>query len=586
MPCTGMEVFKAYTADIWRRTKDALPVTALLIAMGAVVEGIGIAAILPFAALITGQTESLAADSVMQMLRSAGITSQFGRALALSAGFAAFLAVRAVIIWQRDTRLYWLGFHYVDGVRSRLFRAIGTADWMTVRTLRRADLEHAITNDIARLGIGTDRLLRGGAAAAMAAVQLAIIALLAPMLLALVFLLLALAAMLALPMMRKAGALGNRLTLSGRHVHAVLGDFLASQKLARLNNAEDAFLGRFESAIRDVRAHQNRFYRSQTAARLWFQLIAGLVVIGALVIGFFVLETPLPILAVTLVVLARLVNPVQTIVQSAQSISNTLPAFSAIEETVTRLERAAREIIDIGAAAKPLDPKPAQLTLSNICFSHSAGTLPERAAVKAFDLHVGAGDIVALNGPSGSGKTTVLDIITGLLPPASGTIAVNGTVLSTETDFARWRRHICYLPQDPFLFDASIRDNLTWHHNGVSDDAIWQALETAEIAAFVSGLPGGLDSSVGDRGGNLSGGERQRLCIAAAVINAPRFLILDEATNALDVELERQVLANLFRQRDRFSILLVTHRPEALRHADRVITVNHRRTPPVQQNNR
>ncbi len=564
-----MEAFRSYFADVRRDAGGDLGVAAALVGTGAVLEGIGIVAILPFAALITGNADTQAARSILEFMSDFGISTELGRAIALSCGFLLLLALRGLVVWKRDTKLFHMGLGYVDRWRSKLFRAIADARWGVVSNLRRTDIEHSITNDVMRLSSGTDRMLKGGAAIALAGVQLAIIALLAPMLLLMVFGLMLIAAAVTIPLLRKADRLGQRLTKSGRKIHSVLGDFLISQKLARLNNAENEFFDRFDGSVRDVRSHQSEFFASQTAARVGFQFAAGCVVVAALLVGFFALQTPLSILAVTLLVLARLIGPVQMIAQTGQAIANTLPAYSSLQNTLAELQANAEPSINLD----DIEPKtgPAALTLSAISFAYSENSSP---VLQGINLSVAPGEIVAIAGVSGNGKTTLLDIVSGLHKCAEGTVAVDGKQLIEPADFRNWRSQSAYLPQDPFLFDSSLRENLTWSAREVSDDAIWTALETAEADQFVRKMPDGLGSRAGERGQNLSGGQRQRICIARALLRKPRLLILDEATNALDVQLEKDILHRLIAMRDQFSIVLVTHRPDTQRLADRIVTLS------------
>lgn len=541
----------------------------VLVALGAVVEGIGIVAILPFLAIILDGSGTPQAAYILGFLEQAGLQTALSQAWAMAAMFIAILCLRGWIVWKRDVSLHLLGQSYVDRWRVRLLSAIGQADWLTVSAHRRSDIEHALTNDVSRLAAGTAQLLRSAAAIAISVVQLAIIAVLSPVLLASVLALFALALLLTVPLMRRASALGHQLTRSGRQIYGVLGDFMTGQKLARLHNAEADFTGRFTQAVDTVRHNQNRFVSSQSAARGWFQIAAGVVVMAAFLTGYFLLETPVSILAVMVLVLARLASPLQMIAATGQMIANTLPAFDALvvlRETLIR------------SSAKPGSSTafegrtgPAGLALERIGFTYPGGSDPVLGEVS---LTLEPGEILAITGASGSGKTTLLDIISGLIQPDKGHVHLDGVLVSDEATRRAWRDQIAYLPQDPLLFDTSLRDNLVWGTCTSDETVIAAALEAACATHIIDQRSDGMAARAGERGQALSGGERQRLCLARALLRQPRLLILDEATNALDSATEEAVLGNLGSMRSEFSLILVTHRQETLRFADRVVHIH------------
>ncbi|NCP11046.1 MAG: ABC transporter ATP-binding protein [Sphingomonadales bacterium] len=563
-----MDELRQYIADFRAFAGRRFGKAAWLVAFGALLEGFGILALLPFIAVMTGEPGGAMAQHLLDGFVSVGLATRAAQLIAITIVFLAILALRNYVIWRRETFLQELRLGFVDHWRERLFTAISRARWQAVAGLRRTDLEHAITADVNRLAAGNDRVLKAAAAVAMIAVQLGIVATLSPGLLAVTLALFALAGVFAVPLVRRAAALGLSLTKSGRRIHGVLGDFLVSQKLARLHNAQDGFLDRFNVAVAEVRAQQVEFTASQSAASGWFQFIAGTVVVGVLLVGFFVLDTPLPTLVVTLVVMARLAAPVQAVVQAVQATANMLPAVAALRETEAELIANSETERNIASAsARAGRSGPADLALADIVFSHQGQARP---LLDGVSLRIAPGETVALCGASGAGKTSLLDIVGGLWRPAGGTVRIDGRLLADPQDWIAWRDGIAFLPQDPFLFDTSLRDNLAWCAPDAGDDEIAEALRVVAADGIVAGLAHGLDTRAGERGQALSGGERQRICLAGALLRRPRLLILDEATNALDRALEDVILGRLTAMRDRFSILLVTHRSECLRHAERI----------------
>jgi ATP-binding cassette, subfamily C, bacterial len=176
---------------------------------------------------------------------------------------------------------------------------------------------------------------------------------------------------------------------------------------------------------------------------------------------------------------------------------------------------------------------------------------------------------VAIAGPSGSGKTTLIDLVIGLLNPDAGTIRIDGVALNT-LDRAAWRAGIGYVPQEMFLFHDTIYSNITLGDGGLTRADARAALRAAGAWAFVSALPDGMDTVVGERGSRLSGGQRQRIALARALVRTPRLLILDEVTTALDPRTEAEICATLAGLKGAVTILAVSHQPAIVAVADLV----------------
>lgn len=199
-----------------------------------------------------------------------------------------------------------------------------------------------------------------------------------------------------------------------------------------------------------------------------------------------------------------------------------------------------------------------------------------RAALRGVDLTLRAGERVALVGPIGAGKTTVARLLAGVLTPDAGQILLDGRPLEVHEP-ASFKRAMAFVPQDPVLFTASLRENVAFGRTpasaapGDEDAALWRALEAAGVAEEVRAMPGGLDHEVGLRGKGLSGGQRQRITIARALYGAPAVLVLDDITAALDAENEEHFWQRVLARWPGLTALVITHRLATARRMDRVV---------------
>ena len=216
-------------------------------------------------------------------------------------------------------------------------------------------------------------------------------------------------------------------------------------------------------------------------------------------------------------------------------------------------------------------PAPPAAT-SVISFDDVGLELSERPVLNGFSLAIEPHSLVALVGASGAGKTAVLRLLMGFLTPTSGSLRVADVDLR-EIERASWWHQISYLPQDPFLRSASIRDNLLMADPSAGEDLLWGALRACELAGFVASLPAGLDTHVGESARLLSAGQRRRLALARALVRRAALVLVDEPTANVDPE-TRRVLARVLRSlTGRCTVVAVVHDPELIDIADDCIEV-------------
>ena len=236
--------------------------------------------------------------------------------------------------------------------------------------------------------------------------------------------------------------------------------------------------------------------------------------------------------------------------------------FNRVHSVLDETER-----MTYGAAALPSANTGAALEVSDLTFGYTAG-LP---VLDGLSFDVAPGRTVAIVGPTASGKSTLTSLLMRLVDPQSGAVRVDG---SDVRDLAAGQlaANAALVPQQAFLFDDTVRDNITLGHP-VDDDEIWAALRTAQADGFVSELPGGLDARLGERGTSLSGGQRQRLSLARALVRRPRLLILDDATSAVDPDVEARILHAMRSSVDASgnTLVLIAYRKATIALADEVL---------------
>ncbi|WP_051415530.1 ABC transporter ATP-binding protein [Nocardiopsis sp. CNT312] len=197
-------------------------------------------------------------------------------------------------------------------------------------------------------------------------------------------------------------------------------------------------------------------------------------------------------------------------------------------------------------------------------------TGPRTTVLDGVDLDIAPGRTVALVGPTGSGKSTLTTLLTRLVDPDSGTVTLDGV---DARDLARGQipSHAALVPQSTFIFEDTVRDNIALGSADIDDAQVWAALELARADGFVKELDGGLDARLGERGTTLSGGQRQRLALARAVVRRPRLLVLDDATSAVDPQIEAQILAGLRSRDNAATVVVVAYRRATIELADEVV---------------
>jgi ABC-type multidrug transport system fused ATPase/permease subunit len=254
-----------------------------------------------------------------------------------------------------------------------------------------------------------------------------------------------------------------------------------------------------------------------------------------------------------------------------------IPLYGVVDiyAKVQRVTASARRLIEITETKSILRDgarrfvEPAAVELRNVCFSYDS----ERPVLEAMSLRVDRGERVALAGTSGNGKSTIAKLVARLYDARAGDVLLDGTDVR-EFRLKSLRSAVIFVPQDPVLFDVTLRENLLYGNPRASDEEIECVTKLAQLDVLINRLPKGLEESLGPRGNRLSGGERQRVALARALLQHPKVLILDECTSALDEITEKRLLNALHHHLRDVTTIIISHRPYPLTWANRVFHVN------------
>ena len=205
------------------------------------------------------------------------------------------------------------------------------------------------------------------------------------------------------------------------------------------------------------------------------------------------------------------------------------------------------------------------IDIRNITFDYRE----DKPLIRDYSLGIEKGESIAVTGPSGCGKSTLSKLLLGLYPLKGGDIVVDGNSY-LEMRNRELREKIAYVPQEPYLFNLSIKENIRMGNLKATDEEVIEAAKAANAHEFIEKLEEGYDTNVGERGNRLSGGQRQRIAIARAILKNAPIVLLDEATSALDNESELLVNESLKGMKDGKNIIMIAHRPSTIALADRV----------------
>ena len=363
-------------------------------------------------------------------------------------------------------------------------------------------------------------------------------------------------------LVRVSGRAGRLQTSSLRSLLSRLTDVLQGVKLLKAMDRERLVAPILEQETRRLhKALRKRIFTEEAVVALQEPIIGTLLLIGLVA---WVTQAQVAIQS-AFVLLFLCFKTLDNLNKAQRKYQLMIAEESALLSLVERTQHARAERETSSGKRTPTFAR--ALSLDGVSVGHAGNAVLTDASIE-----VPAVGITAILGPSGAGKTTIVDLLTGLIRPDAGCVRLDGVPLDA-IDLPRWRAMIGYVPQELFLLHDSVRINVSLGDPELSEADVISALRDAEALEFVSALPEGLDTSVGERGMLLSGGQRQRIAIARAIVRRPRLLVLDEATAALDAAHEKAIWQTVARLGEHTAVVAISHQPALVQFADRVYRI-------------
>ncbi len=365
-------------------------------------------------------------------------------------------------------------------------------------------------------------------------------------------------------------------------------DAVTGMKSIRVANATEFFVARFDKASWQYSKLYPRFDLLTSVPSHLMEILAfgGILLVVVVFVGSErELINFLPTLSLFALATYRLMPALHAIFDSAARLSSALPVIEIIArdlapnpvpaphpEPVVNDEVFGPDPTDSSVDAGPCNlPFEHEIRLRGIDFRYANSSAP---ALQSIDIRIAKNSRVALVGATGSGKTTIVDLIVGLLLPTAGSLLVDDQTVSAQNVTA-WRERIAYVPQDIFLYDDTVANNIAFGSRDYDLQRVKEAARIAQLDDFVvNELSQGYQTMVGERGIRLSGGQKQRIGIARALYRRCEVMLLDEATSALDNTTEADLMSSLDRERPDITLIAVAHRLSTIRHYDRVHFLN------------
>lgn len=480
------------------------------------------------------------------------------------------LAGQALLQRSQSIMNTWIQQNFIKKLRIEIYSSLVKAKWAFFISKRNSDFNYILTTEIARIGSGTHSIIQFLSILFFTSVQIFLAMLLSPLLTIIVLLSGLILAYSMKRTLKKSKNLGKETTDIMNDYFGGITEQFNGIKDMKSNMLESPYERWFQSKSDKIQANVMQLVRLSSTSTLIYRIVAALLIVIIVYASYNLLSIAPEKMIIVILIFSRLWPRFTSIQNNLEQIISMLPAIDNVLH-VQKESQGQQELLELTWRKGSSSFLGKAIECKDLGFRYDQAK--DNWALSNINLQLPINETTAIVGQSGAGKTTLVDLLMGLLKPEIGEITVNNKKLSSE-NLLSYRSSISYVSQEPFLFHASIRQNLKMVEPNATDHDIWVALSFAAADKFVKSLPEGLDTIIGDRGIKLSGGERQRIVLARAILRKPSILVLDEATSALDSETEQKIQDSIDQLKGKMTIIIIAHRLSTIRNANNVVVLN------------
>jgi ABC-type multidrug transport system fused ATPase/permease subunit len=545
----------------------AIPVIVILGTLSSFFEGIGISLFIPLLQSLDSSSLSTGNNNfLVDILNRIFVeVPPNNRLIIIAISIVASISIKNLLIYSNSILFAWFSSRIGHDLRSRIFHQLLSISYSFLEGNESGKLMNTLASETWRTGQALSAFVGLIINCCTISVFTILLLLLSWQLTVLVAILMALISITIQLVTRRVKYLGQQAVESNSALATRMWEGLAGMKVIRAFGREDYEQERFNRVSKNVR---NTFFKLDAltaSVNPISEVLSAILLVCILVITLLQDKTSLPRLLTFIFILYRLQPQVK---QLDAARVNLIALSSAVDDVISLLNESDKPYIRSGNINfKKLKQG---IYFESVSFAYNA---TEKPAVQDISIFIPQGKTTAIVGPSGAGKSTLIGLICRFYNLEIGEIYVDDYPLK-ELNLHDWRNQIAIVSQDVHMFSTTVLENIAYGRLGVTEAEVIEAAKLANAHQFISELPQGYDTKVGDRGVRLSGGQRQRIALARAIVRNPEILILDEATNALDSISEHLIQEALNTLSDNRTVIVIAHRLATIEQADQIIVLN------------